>query len=83
MSANDLAVFQPLLNMNVEEATKYLKNKMFLRLDSSRNETQSSVYNSIRAGGQGFDRDWYDIQISFGSYGNFTLIPARLRNGNY
>ena len=83
MSANDLAFFQPLLNMNIEEATKYLKNKMFLRLDSSRNETQSSVYASARASGQSFERDWYDIQISFGNYGSFTITTVRLQNGNY
>ena len=83
MSANDLAFFQPLINMNIEQATNYLKHKIFIRLDSSRNETQSSVYFCVRASGQAFDRAWYDIQINFNGFGSFTLMPTRLENGTY
>ena len=48
MSANDLAFFQPLLNMNTEQALKHLGNKLYFRLDNNRNEVHTTSYFSIR-----------------------------------
>lgn len=83
MSANDLAFFQPLLNMNIEEVAEYLSNKLYMRIDSKRNETQTTTYFSVRASGQRFDRGWYDVQLYFGAFGTIVLAKTNLQNGTY
>ena len=83
MSANDLAFFQPIYDMNIEEVMRYLSHKLFMCIDSSRNETQTTNYFIVRASGQGFDRNWYDVKIVFGNFGTITVSKSNLQNGTY
>lgn len=83
MSANDLAFFQPLLNMNTEQALRYLGNKLYMRIDTSRGEVHTTTYFSVRGTSGGYTTNWYDIQIIFPIGATITLTPARLGNGTY
>ena len=83
MSANDLAFFQPLLNMNTEQALKYLGNKLYFRLDNTRNEVHTTTYFSVRGTATQYASTWYDIQIIFPIGATITLTPTRLVNGTY
>ncbi len=83
MSDEDYAFWSQLTGMTITEATKFLKGITFIRIDSSRNEVQSSTAVCVRADGQAFDNAWYDIKVSFGDFGSFTIYPDRLAQKKY